>query len=63
MKKTIVLFIAFVFSSKYFLAQTYNPLWIPDTLSGSTINLSLEAGTKNWIGNFATTYAGQGSVY
>ncbi len=58
MKITILPVILFGFLFNQLNAQTYNPLWIPDTLSGSTINLSLEEGTKNWIGSFATTSAG-----
>ncbi len=36
-------------------AQTFNPLYIPDTLSGTTFNLSLEEGTMNWSGTAVNT--------
>lgn len=32
------------------LAQTYNPLWIPDTLSGKEFNLTIESGHEQWFG-------------
>lgn len=31
-------------------AQTYNPLWIPDTLSGTQFNLTMEEGHEHWFG-------------
>jgi bilirubin oxidase len=58
MKKRILLIYLFVFSVFQGSTQTYNPLWIPDTLTGPVINLSLEEGTKNWIGTYPTASAG-----
>ncbi len=31
-------------------AQNYNPLWIPDTLSGKEFNLTMEEGHEHWFG-------------
>ncbi len=44
-------------------AQTYNPLIIPDTISGTTFNLSLNQKTKQFrTGAATTTYAYNGAL-
>lgn len=43
----IVLLVASVISAS---AQTYNALWIPDTLSGSQFDLTMEEGHEHWFG-------------
>lgn len=53
MKKIFsILFIAFAFSTQ---AQTYNQIWIPDTLSGSTFNLTAQDSMKQIIPGGGTT--------
>ncbi len=39
-------------------AQSYNPVWIPDTVSGSTIVLTAKPGSMMWWGNTMTMTAG-----
>ena len=41
MKKSLLLAIASVMLNSNLYAQTYNTLWIPDTMSGTTFNLNL----------------------
>gem|GEM_PF-3343162 len=39
-------------------SQAYNPLWIPNTLSGATISLTAKPGSMMWWGNTMTRTAG-----
>ena len=45
------------------LAQSQNPLFIPDTLNGTVFNLDVQAGTKQFIGlNNTPTYGYNGAI-
>jgi len=57
MKQKILLTLCTVLYLDVF-AQTYNNLWIPDTLSGKTFNLEMKEGTMNWIGTTQTNTSG-----
>jgi blue copper oxidase len=41
MKRKFLLLVLAVFMQSLAFSQTYNPLWIPDTISGGTYNLNL----------------------
>jgi blue copper oxidase len=56
MKQFLSLIILLCFYSTY--SQTYNNLWIPDTLSGKTFKLTMKEGSMNWGGSVATQSAG-----
>ena len=45
-------------------AQTYNPLWIPPTISGTQFNLSLNVTNKTFFaGKKTVTYAYNGAEF
>ncbi len=61
MKKHFILFL-FLFTSRLALAQTYNSLWIPDTLSGTNFTLTAVDTFKQMIpGNQTITAAYNGN--
>lgn len=50
----IGLLILMISISKFSFSQGYNPLWIPDTLSGTVFNLELKDTTKQFFPGFNT---------
>lgn len=56
--KKIILFAIIVMAITRVSAQTYNKLWIPDTLSGTTFNLKLKDSTVQFLSGKATPTTG-----
>ena len=58
MRNIIYFLIMYVVLSSELFSQTYNTLFIPDTISGTTFNLVVDEGTKQFRTGNATTTAG-----
>ena len=50
MKNLVLLVALLVSAATTTFSQTYNDLWIPDTLSGKQFNLTMEEGHEHWFG-------------